>query len=311
MASANRIGRPKKNVSVNKSDYLKIVDKPKKRTSVIEFTNTEPFNMGKYFRTLKSNRISEFIIECRPTTVIFWGKMMVKQLSPEYISDSNNYMYLKYDCTKIYRYFCKRDTFISITDKESIINLLGEIGESIHKIKMEVSSNFGDRIDFTISNSTLLTKDIIPMKCNIEFDQPMRIPSIKFKTRPNEDLYCSMYNIDIGEFKKNLSTKFKKKVVQSKIKFTSNTAQIEHTKSQDKKIDTIFKVTDSSVSGSEQIIHINVKELVEMNFPKQSIVNFLLHIKGHFTIRFYRDCILLIFHEDNATLISELSIDST
>lgn len=311
MSSTNKIGRPKKNASISKDEYLKIVEKPKRRTSVIEFSNTEPFNMGKYFRTLKSNRISEFIIECMPTTVTFWGKMMVKQLSPEYISDSNNYMYLRYDCNKIYRYYCKKTTFISITDKESIINLLGEISESIRKIKMEVSSNFNDRIDFTIFNGTLRTKDIIPMKCNIEFDQSMRIPAMKFRVRPIEDLYCSMYNIDIGEFKKNLSTKFKKKVVQSKIQFNGNSAQIQHTKSQDKKIDTIFKVTDGQVMENEQVIHVNVKELIEMNFPKQSIVNFLLHIKGKFTIRFYKDVILLIFHEDNATLISELSIDST
>lgn len=317
MSTSGKIGRPKKNVSVDESKYYRIVDKPKNSTSVIEFINTEPFDMSKFFKTIKSNKVDGLQIECLDNKITFWGKMITKEYSHEYSSDSDCYMYLRYDCTHIYRYFCARPTYICITDKESIINLLGEISESIKKIKMVVDSKITDRIDFIVYNGMLHTKDVITVRCNIEFDKPIRIPDKKFKQRNKSDLYCSMLNVDIGECKKNLSTKFKKKVVDSKIQFikgtdgTRDTVIIQHMKNLDKKINTIYKVTNGNVANGEQDISLFVDRLVEMKYPKNSIVNFLLHIKGKFNIQFYKDAILLIFSEGNALLVSELSIDST
>jgi len=316
MAATGKIGRPKKNVSIDESKYHRIVEKPKISTSVIEFINTEPFNMSKFFKTIKSNKVEGLQIECLQDRVTFWGEMMPKEYSVEYKCNSKNHMYLKYDCNRIYRYYCSRPTYISITDKESIINLLGEISESIRKIRMIVDSKITDRIDFIVSNSTLHTDDIITVRCNIEFDKPMEIPEKQFNNRPKEDLYCTMLNLDIGEFKKNLSTKFKKKVVDSKIQFikgsddTADTVVIQHMKNLDKKINTIFKVTNGDMPRGEQDIKLFTEGLTEMKFPKNSIVNFLLHIKGKFNIYFYKDATLLIFSEDNALLVSELATDS-
>ena len=316
--SGNKIGRPKKNVSLDESAYHRIVDTPRSNTSVIEFDNTEPFNMSKFFKTIKSNKVEVLQIECLPNKITFWGEMMPKDYSLEYKCNSKNNMYLIYDCNNIYRYYCARPTYISISDKESIINLLGEISESIRKIKMVVDNKITDRIDFIVINGTLHTKDVITVRCNIEFDKPMRIPEKQLALPDRSGLYCEMKNMDIGECKKNLSTKFKKKVVDSRIQFikgendiTKDTVIIQHMKNLDKKINTIYRVTNGNVAKGEQDIILYSDGIVETKFPKNSIVNFLLHIRGKFRIAFYKDVTILMYvDEKKAMLISELAIDS-
>ncbi len=310
--STGKIGRPKKSISTDPSKFHRIVDTPKHKSSVVEFCNTEPFPMSKYLKTLKSNRIPAFYIACRKDKVIFWGKVTPKQYSHEYASDTNNHMYLIYECTNIYRYYCKRDTFISITDKESIISLLGEISESSNKIKMVINSFFTDQIEFTISNGALKCKYKMCVKCDIEFDKPEKIPKISMYPTKTAKLYCEMSYIDTSECKKDLNTKFKKKVVENKIQFTPDFVTVYHKKDIGRISESIWKTTkpEDVLPGSQSIV-VNVDKPIEMNYPKSCIVNFLLHIKGKFHIMFYENVIILVFREDNIIMISELSIDSS
>lgn len=293
-SSRPKIGRPKKNISIDPSQYHKIVTVPKVKTSVVEFSNTEPFDMSKYLKTLKSNGITEFYIDCLPTRVIFWGKTITKHYSEEFTSGEKDYMFLFYECDMVFRYFCKRPTFICIDDKESIISLLGEISESSKKIKMTVDSNMGDYVNFTITNKTLKSKNRFSINCTIEFDSPTKI-----MTRPiipQGIKYCEITDIDISEYKKELNSKFKKKVTDSKILFSKDQIEINFTTGS-KSMKTTYEVDN-------YLIKVFVDRLVEMNYPKNNIIEFLLHIKGKFTIRFSKEYILLVYNENGALLIS-------
>lgn len=307
MATSN-IGRPKKSKSVDSSEFYNITDTPKRKSSVIEFCSTEPFNMSKYFKTIKSNRIPEFYMSCFHDKVIFWGKSTPKQYTKNTFSDSNNFMYLRYDCTNIFRYYCARQSFINITDKESIINLLGEISESSCKIEIFIDGNFTDKIEFILHNETLKNKSHISVKCDIEFDTPVKIPKIKKYIKNNDDLYCLMSNIDVGEYKKDLSTKFKKKIVDSRIQFMGDVVKVIHRKDVNRTMETTYNTVVGY--GNEQSIIVRTKDLIEMNYPKNSIANFLLHIKGKFNILFYKNVIVLMYTENNAQMTFELALDS-
>jgi hypothetical protein len=300
----SRIGRPKKNNSVDVSLYHCICDTPKSKTSVIEFSNTEPFDMSKYLKTLKSNDVFELHIECLEKKVNFWGKMAKKVYSEEYSDGEDNFMLLSYDCTKVYRYYCKHPVFISIDERESITNLLGEISESSKKIKMTVNNNFTDSVNFTISNATLSSKNEFSVNCIVEFHQPNKLPPRP--TTAISEKYCTMKNIDIGEYKKELNSRFKKKVVTSKISFDCREIVIEFMKDSSKKMRTIYKINEETHKSDDDKIELFTDHLTEINYPKNNISDFLLHIKGEFSKTFYKDYIILMYKDKNVTLISYL-----
>lgn len=309
---SGKIGRPKKSISTDPSLFHNITDKPKKSSSIIEFSNTEPFNMSKYLKTLKSNRVSPLYITCMREKVIFWGKITPKQFSHELAIDTNNYMYLQYDCRNIYRYYCARKVFISITDKDSIVNLLGEISESSRKIKMVIDKNIENYIEFKIYNGALKCRCDMSIKCEIEFDKPEKIPRLMTHPKLDEDLFCEMKYIDVGEYKKDLNTKFKKKVNDTRILITPDVVIVNHKKDATLQSESIWKASKpGDVLPGEQSVSVRIDRQIEMKFPKQSIVNFLLHVKGKFHIMFYKNVTVLVFIEDNIILLSELGPDSS
>lgn len=300
-----KIGRPKKNKSTDLSKYKRITDTPKSNTSVIEFSNTEPFDMGKYLKTLKSNDISGLYIECLPDKVIFWGKMTKKVYTEEYSSNSNNFMILCYNCMEIYRYYCKHPVYICIDEMESITNLLGEISESSGKLKMIVNNNFTDCINFSIYNATLNCKNSFITNCMVEFHKPERV-CIRPVIAPSTKL-CVMNYIDIGEFKKELNSRFKKKVVSSRISFDRNAIMIQFMKDTNKNTKMTFKIDENTHKSKDGKIELLTDESIEINYPKDNISSFLLHIKGEFTKNFYKDYIILEFREKNIHLFSFLA----
>jgi hypothetical protein len=150
------------------------------------------------------------------------------------------------------------------------------------------------------------------VKCEIEFDNPVKIPRISMRSTLPSELYCEMNYIDVGECKKDLNTKFKKKVVSNDIQFTPETVIVSHIKDMGRVSESIWKTMKrENIYPGEQSVIVNVDKPIEMKFPKSCIVNFLLHIKGKFHILFYKNVIILVFTEDNITLMSELSIDSS
>lgn len=305
MSENKKIGRPKKNNSINPSLYHRITDTPKSGTSVIEFSNTEPFDMSKYLKTLKSNDIPGLYIECLPTKVIFWGKMTRKVYTDEYSGNNNNFMVLSYDCENVYRYYCKHPVYINIDERESITNLLGEISESSKKLKMIVNNNFTDCINFVIYNATLNSKNTFYVNCTVEFHKPERIC-----TRPliaKSEKYCVMNGIDIGEYKKELNSRFKKKVVISKVAFGRKSIEIQFMKDNDKSMKTIYKINEETHKSDDGKIELFTNKMTEINYPKNNISDFLLHIKGEFSKHFYKDYIILTYTDKNVTLFSYLS----
>jgi len=150
------------------------------------------------------------------------------------------------------------------------------------------------------------------IKCEIEFDKPEKIPQMITHPKLDEELYCEMKHIDVGEYKKDLNTKFKKKVNDTRILITPEVVVVNHKKDATLQSESIWKATKpDEVLPGEQLVSVRIDRQIEMKFPKQSIVNFLLHVKGKFHIMFYRNVTVLVFIEDNIILLSELGPDSS
>jgi hypothetical protein len=96
-----------------------------------------------------------------------------------------------------------------------------------------------------------------------------------------------MRYIDVGECKKDLNTKFKKKVVDNRIQITPEIVSVNHKKDVSRQSESIWKVSKGEVCDGEQSVVVHITQPIDLKFPKLCIVNFLLHIKGKFHILFY------------------------
>lgn len=315
------IGRPKKTPPISIDYFHRVTNIPETSTSIMEFRYTDPFGLKKFLQTMKSNHIDKLWITFKRDSISFNGNMELKSIDDNIFENNNSGMILTIDCNKVFHYFCRKSFIILINKKKFISTLISEISEASREITFQIDENSPGKIFVDIRNSVLRATlknffDYLPVDPREE----------RLSFKQNTEKFCEIMNIDIGEFKKNLTTKIKKKVNETKLTIGNNTLSILFKIDISRTMDLIYEdnyelyeIEDEKIKQNsknkqfkknKQIIKFYNQSMMELNFPKENITSFLLHIKGEFDIEFGNNSIILQYSNGNdITLYSFLKTE--
>lgn len=303
MKKTSSIGRPKKNVGISFDEFKGIVDQPENSSAVVEFQNSFPFEMKQYLSTLESNSIETFMIDFYPTFLVIWGKTIERRYSDEYSDGDKNFLLIHYNCTNNlqYSYFCKRPTFVQVNNKSKFSSAIGDILEASKIIKFTINENIEHQLTIEIYNDIIGSVDIKHIPCDIEFDEQIRLPRRPKILSAIGDPICSLWKNDITEYKKLLNSKSKRKAVENKLSIIPYRNEIIITFKKDNNNEQEIIISKQK----NKFLDIKIDEIQELNFPKDNIYNFLLHVKGKFDIKIYKDYYILQYIDKNYDQINK------
>lgn len=307
------IGRPKKNTLLDPRLFHRITDTQMYPHSIMEFFYTNPFEFRKFLNTFKSNNVSTFWIVCKETEIYFCGNVDSKQYNNTHFSNENCSLILKFNCKNVYHYYFTKTMYIKICNKDFINILISEIGESSCEVGFIINANINNQINISIRNSILRNKQEFNIKCKFTDVKKFDVVILH-----NEVVYCCMNNVNIIEYKKMLSTKFKKKVNETKLLIQPGSLIMQFFKESDNpmeaRIDEEYEYYNETKRKQEIIFYTN--EMISMNFSRSNVTSFLLHIKGYINIIYGNKVIILQYtnndncsEENDVIFISNIGVE--
>jgi hypothetical protein len=295
------IGRPKKNTLLDSKYFHRVTNEPLYNSSMMEFFYTNPFEFRKYLNTFKSNNVSVFWIVCKKTEIYFCGNVDSKQYNNTCFSNKNCSLVLNFNCNNVYHYYYTKDIYLTINNKEFMNTLISEIGESSCEVGFTINNNSSNQINISIRNSILRSKQELNVKCDF-----MDISKFDVKILRNTKVFACMENVNIIEYKKMLTTKFKKKVNESKLIIQPESLILQFFKDMDNPMEARIDEDYNYYNDikKKQCVKFFSDEMISMYFPKSNITSFLLHIKGHINI-IYGDKVIILEYKNNESHANE------